>query len=163
MPRTDTVGYKVRLIHNQIHKMIEEKKAQNEGIPLTGMQHWTMGYLQNHEGEEVYQRDIEAAFSVSRATASNMLTVMERRGLIERVSVQKDARLKKIILTDLARGMTAQAERDMQEMEALLVSGMNEEEQLQFRRSLDKVLKNLGIEEEQEDHCWQKKKADDVK
>lgn len=38
------IGYKIRLIHNQIHKRMEAKKQENEKEPLTGMQRWTLGF-----------------------------------------------------------------------------------------------------------------------
>ena len=93
---TDTIGYKIRLIHNQIHKRMEAKKQENEKEPLTGMQRWTLGFLRDHDGKDIYQKDIETEFSVSRATASNMLAVMERKGLVRRETVEHDARLKKL-------------------------------------------------------------------
>ena len=100
--RSETIGYKIRLLHNQLHKNMEAKREENEDN-LTGMQRWTLGFLKDHADREVYQRDIEEAFSVSRATASNMLAVMERKGLIERAQVSHDARLKRLVLTEQIR------------------------------------------------------------
>lgn len=148
MHRSDTLGYKIRLIHNQIHKRMEMKRQENEGEDLTGMQRWTMGFLKEHEGENVYQRDIEAAFSVSRATASNMLRVMERRGLIQRISVEHDARLKKLELTERARNMLECAQADIQEMEELLCKGLSEGEKEAVKGYLDRILKNLEAEQD---------------
>lgn len=102
--RSETIGYKIRLLHNQLHKNMEAKREENEDN-LTGMQRWTLGFLKDHADREVYQRDIEEAFSVSRATASNMLAVMERKGLIERAQVSHDARLKRLVLTDKAAAL----------------------------------------------------------
>ena len=45
---TDTIGYKIRLLHNQIHKRMEAKRQENEKEPLTGMQRWTLGFLRDH-------------------------------------------------------------------------------------------------------------------
>ena len=104
--RSETIGYKIRLLHNQLHKNMEAKREENEDN-LTGMQRWTLGFLKDHADREVYQRDIEEAFSVSRATASNMLAVMERKGLIERAQVSHDARLKRLGVTDKAGGRRA--------------------------------------------------------
>lgn len=149
MKRSSTVGYKIRLIHNQIHKRMEAKRQENEeGLTLTGMQRWTMGFLVDHEGEDIYQRDIEAAFSVSRATASNMLQVMERKGLIKRVSVEHDARLKKLLLTEDARSMLERVERDVNEMEETLIKGMSKEEVAVLMDYLDRIIGNLDLNQE---------------
>lgn len=142
--REDTVGYKIRLLHNQLHKNMEARRKENQD-DLTGMQRWTMGFLKDHSNQDVYQRDIEEAFAVSRATVSNMLSVMERRGLIERVSVEHDARLKKLVLTQKAENMLERAEQDICAMEARLTDGMNQEEVVRLLGYLDLMLSNLGV------------------
>ena len=152
MKRSETIGYKIRLIHNQIHKTMEFKRKENED-DLTSMQRWTLGFLHEHEGQNIYQRDLESAFSVSRATASNMLSVMERKGLIERHSVDHDARLKRLELTERARRLFAKADQDMREMEDTLLTGMSEEEISLLIQSLDKMLSNLGVEIDIDTRC----------
>ena len=156
MDRRETLGYRIRLIQNEIHRRMEAKRSENEThseADLTGMQRWLMGYLKEHEGEEVYQRDIERAFSVSRATASNMLSVMERKGLIERLPVERDARLKKLVLTERAQALLTRAEQDVREMEALLTAGMEKQEICHLMQLLDRVLANLGVEETSPTRC----------
>lgn len=152
MKRSETIGYKIRLIHNQIHKTMEFKRKENED-DLTSMQRWTLGFLHEREGQNIYQRDLEAAFSVSRATASNMLSVMERKGLIERHSVEHDARLKRLELTERARRLFARADQDMKEMEDTLLLGLDEEEILVLNKSLDQMLSNLGVETDIDTRC----------
>lgn len=143
---TDTIGYKIRLLHNQIHKRMEAKKQENEKEPLTGMQRWTLGFLRDHDGEDIYQKDIETEFSVSRATASNMLAVMERKGLLQREAVAHDARLKKLVLTEKARALVDRSEQDMRDMEALLSKGLSETEIKNLKKYLDQMLLNLDVD-----------------
>ncbi len=143
---TDTIGYKIRLLHNQIHKRMEAKRQENEKEPLTGMQRWTLGFLRDHDGEDIYQRDIETEFSVSRATASNMLAVMERKGLLQREAVAHDARLKKLVLTEKARALVDRSEQDMRDMEALLSKGLSETEIKNLKKYLDQMLLNLDVD-----------------
>ena len=64
---TDTIGYKIRLLHNQIHKRMEAKRQENEKEPLTGMQRWTLGFLRDHDGKDIYQKDIETEFKKAGA------------------------------------------------------------------------------------------------
>lgn len=150
MKRRDTVGYKIRLIHNQIHKQMEAKRDRNEGeLALTGMQRWTIGFLKDHEEQIVFQRDLEAEFKVSRATASNMLSVMERKGLICRVPVEHDARLKQLVLTERGRAIMERAEEDVRQMERSLLMGLSEEEISNLKGTLDKMLRNLGVEDDE--------------
>lgn len=155
--RSETIGYKIRLLHNQLHKNMEAKREENEDN-LTGMQRWTLGFLKDHADREVYQRDIEEAFSVSRATASNMLAVMERKGLIERAAVSHDARLKRLMLTDRAAALLDGAERDIREMEARLTAGLSAEDVEHLKRCLDQMLQNLDVTIAEDTRCCCKPK-----
>lgn len=152
MRHEDSVGYKMRLIHNRIHKQMEAKRLANEG-DITGMQRWAMGYLNEHSGEKIYQKDIEQEFKVSRATASNMLQLMEKKGLVTRESVSHDARLKKISLTPKARDMVAKADADIHDMEKTILNGFNKEETEQLKEYLNRIMKNVGVSEECEKSC----------
>ncbi len=152
MELQNAVGGKIRLIHNQIKKVMEPKREANEGN-LTAMQRWMLGFLEAHADEEIYQRDIEAAFSISRATASNMLKTMEGRGLIARVPVAHDARLKRVVLTEKACKIKLQTRQDVREMEEQLMRGISEEELVVFHRCLDRMLINLGVEQGGNTRC----------
>ncbi len=142
----------MRLIHNRIHKQMEAKRLANEG-DITGMQRWTMGYLNEHSGEEIYQKDIEQEFKVSRATASNMLQLMEKKGLVTRESVSHDARLKKISLTQKAKNMVQRADMDVREMEETVLNGFDKEETAQLKAYLDRIMENIGVINECEKNC----------
>ena len=120
---------------------MEAKRIENEG-DITGMQRWTLGYLNDHADTEIYQKDIEQEFKVSRATASNMLQLMERKGLIVRESVSCDARLKKISLTEKAKNMVAKSDADIREMEQLITKGFHKEETEQLKHYLDRIMED---------------------
>lgn len=66
---------------------------------------WVLSYLYDHRGQDIFQKDIEAEFSISRSTVTNILQRLEGRGLVRRQSVGSDARLKKLMLT--SAGMEA--------------------------------------------------------
>ena len=149
METKENVGYKIRLLHNQLHKRMEYNKKQSEAETgdLTRMQRFTIGYLHHNTDRDIYQKDLEAEFAISRATASNMLAVMERKGLIKRESVEHDARLKKLVLTEKAKQMNRQVEQAILETERLLTKGMSENDKRNLHRYLDQMIQNL-VEEE---------------
>ena len=72
-----------------------------------------------------------------------MLKLMEAKGLIERVSVPKDARLKKIVLTGKAIKIHKQIEKNIMDFEKQLSRGLSEEEMETFFRILDKIKNNM--------------------
>ena len=126
-----TFGHKFRLIHNCIEKYMDNGRKRDE-IVLTGVQCATIRFLIMHKDQDIFQKDIEAAFSISGATATNILKGMEKKGLIERVPVAYDARLKKIILTDAAYQHDARAKKRVQRVENAITQGMTEEEKAQL-------------------------------
>lgn len=139
------IGYKLRLLHNQLHNRMEYKTKQCECVQegLTRMQRFTIGFLYRHSEEEIYQKHLETEFAISRATASNMLSVMERKGLITREAVAHDARLKQIVLTERAKNLHRQIEEDIRETENLLTKGMSEEDRQQLHQYLDVMIQNM--------------------
>ncbi len=153
------VGYKLRLLHNQIHNHMEHQKQKNESMTgeLTRMQRFTIGFLYRNHDREIYQRDIEAEFAISRATASNILSVMERRGLLRREPVEHDARLKKLVLTELSYRMYRQVEQDIRETEELLTKGFSENDKQQLHQYLDAMIQNLvGEDGDATTICYEK-------
>ena len=145
LSKETNVGYKLRLLHNQLHNHIEHQKEQNEYMigDLTRMQRFTIGFLYHHSGKDIYQKDLETEFAISRATASNMLAVMERKGLIKREPVAHDARLKKLVLTERATQMHRQIQQDIMETEQLLTKGLNEDDKQKLNRYIDIMIQNL--------------------
>ena len=45
------------------------------------MHGWIIGYLYRHRDTPVFQRDIEREFSITRSTVTNILQLMERKGV----------------------------------------------------------------------------------
>ena len=85
---------------------------------------------------------IEEEFSINRSTTSEMLKLMTKRGMIQRLPVAKDARLKKIVLTDESRAINQHIDRTLREMHARLTEGLTETEIESFIVVLDKLIAN---------------------
>ena len=143
--KKENVGYKIRIIHNQMQKQMEYRKSQNEFETgeLTRMQRFTVGFLYHNRDREIYQKDLEVEFAISRATASNMLSVMERKGLIKREPVEHDARLKKLVLTEYAKKLHTRVLQDIMETEELLTQGLNEDDIHKLHQYLDIMIQNI--------------------
>lgn len=135
------IGHKVRIVHNYIDKYFHNS-WEKAGIEPTRMQCATMHYLEAHEGD-VFQKDLEAAFSISGATATNILKVMEKEGLISRVPMPNDARLKKLELTDKGRQLNENARANVVRLESGMKKGFTEEELTIFRDYLDRLTQNI--------------------
>lgn len=91
----------------------------------------------------VYAKDIERNFNMRRATVAEILGLMEKNGLIERVSNSTDARLKQIILTQKSLEIEKSIKKEVKEVEKTLKEGLTEDEIKQFMGTLHKMSANL--------------------
>lgn len=136
------LGHRFRVIHNRIDKYFTGSR-KNEKVRLTRAQCATLHYLYDHSKEDVFQKDIEEVFSISGATATNLLKGLERLGMIQRIPLPGDARCKRIELCQKGIKAHERAFSDILFMEETLVKGMTEEEVGILRRLLDRVIQNL--------------------
>ncbi|MBQ6843439.1 MAG: MarR family transcriptional regulator [Agathobacter sp.] len=136
------IGHKVRIIHNYIDKYFHTS-WEKAGIEPTRMQCATLHYLRHHKGEDVFQKDLEAAFSISGATVTNILKVMEKDGLITRVQMEKDARLKKLEMTEKGMQYDEVARTNVIRLEEGMEKGFTEEELTRFREYLERLTQNI--------------------
>ena len=141
--REKRIAFVLREIHNQIKHFIHRSSPRFEQAPKTQLQGGILGYLYHHQDQPVYQRYLEKEFCISRATATNTLQVMERDGLVVRRALDKDARLKRIQMTDEAFRNHMQIEAHMEMMDSRMIEGMSEDEAAQLRRLLGILQKNL--------------------
>ena len=107
--------------------------AADAGIDRVTIMHgWIIGYLYCHQEIDVYQRDIESNFAISRSTVTNILKLMEKKGYIIRQSVDTDARLKKIVLTEKGKLINSKIEKAIEENENRFNSVLTSDERQQF-------------------------------
>jgi DNA-binding MarR family transcriptional regulator len=141
------VGKTIRSLNNMITRRFDASRPDKEVLErITGTNRWVIGYLveQRRAGKDVYQRDLEKAFGVTRSTVSKVLDLMEQKGLIERQSVECDARLKKLVLLpkalELSERMCAYAEG----VEKEITAGFSPAEIENLFDYIDRIKKNLG-------------------
>jgi len=107
------------------------------------MHGWVIHYLVENRDRDVFQRDLEEQFTVRRSTATKILQLMERNGLIVRRAVDYDARLKKLELTPKAIELHQKITGEMEALENLLIQGISSEELEAFYQTIDKIKRNL--------------------
>ena len=138
----DHVGFYIRNLSNLIHRRINRMVAEEEES-LTARQVWMLDYLIHQGDMEIMQKDIEKEFSIRRSTASHMLTLMENNGYIRRVAVPRDARLKRIVLTEKGRQAQERMTDRIKRFEAMMRAGMTDEEVEGFLMMLGRFEKNI--------------------
>ena len=143
MERKVRITFLLRMIQNRTKAVIRMSGPKFDKAPQSQLQGGILGFLFHHGEEPVYQKDIEREFRISRATATNTLQVMEKNGLITRKSLDKDARLKRIIMTEDTRANHAKVEEHMRMMDERIVEGMSEEDIQTLTRYLTIIMENL--------------------
>ena len=149
-PGDDThIGPYVRHLSKSIRIAIDEaldKEFSSAGeTRLTSVQAHVMGYLnmQHELGNVVYQKDIEQVFHIQRSTATGILKLLEQRGSIRRVSEEKDARLKRIEVTEKALLAKKRVDSTIEGVESRLVRGLTEKEIKTYIELTEKMRRNL--------------------
>ncbi len=130
---------------NQLRRNADAITARHGGAKFTGMQSLVLSYIYDcqENGQDVFQRDVEREFYISRSTASGILGLMEKNGLIVRYSVPQDARLKKLVPTEKAAKIISSIRLDLDGMGDAVDGALSPEEQEQMHLLLDKLWQSM--------------------
>ena len=109
---------------------------------------WVLRYVKEHEGEEVYQRDLEKAFRLRRSTISNMIDLMVQKQYLVRESVEGDKRLKRLCLTGKGEAILCEVTNAAETLENSLREKFNEAEYAEFLQLLERVCGSLESQPE---------------
>lgn len=137
------IAMELRGISNLCMRYMDNKSHKKDIDSITGTNGWIIGYINSMNGKDVFQRDLEKNFNITRSTASKVVNLMVEKGLIERCSVAHDARLKKLRLTEKAKKITTLMHEDNEKLTDILTEGISEEELAAFSACLNKMKENL--------------------
>ncbi|MBD5130259.1 MAG: MarR family transcriptional regulator [Ruminococcaceae bacterium] len=144
------IGVRLRLLNNAVRRYIDRYADGKKALDtLSCSNGWIIGYVceMNECGRDVFQKDFENNFGITRSTASKVLGLMEKKGLIERVNVSHDARLKKIVPTERSLEIGRIIKEDNEKMEHLLIKGFSPTELEQLYVYLERMQVNLETAE----------------
>jgi MarR family transcriptional regulator, transcriptional regulator for hemolysin len=123
-------GLELRTLNNLIRRRCDFSSHKKEIETITGNNGWIIAFLAENSSKEqnVYQKTIEEHFNITRAAASNALSLMEQKGLITRLPDTQDGRRKKIVLTEKAQQLERLVKEDFDSFEATLRKGFSDNE-----------------------------------
>jgi DNA-binding MarR family transcriptional regulator len=146
MNKTPRIGFEIRTISNLIKREVDHLEEKTYEGAISGTNRYILLHLANNRDRDIFQKDLEEVFLVRRSTMSSILLRMEEKGLLTRTSVDHDARLKKITLTEKGLRLHKQMEHSIDEMEDRLSSGLSPEDSKTLLVLLEKVRHNLEHE-----------------
>lgn len=142
--RTDSITRELRILNNKIKRAADASIPADLQAQVTDMQCRVLGFLTHHSGQDLFQRDVEAEFSITRATASKLLAGMEHAGLITRSAVAGDARLKKLEPTGHGSAVFLKIRAGMIAFEESMTGNFTPEERQTLLSLLRKLEQNLN-------------------
>lgn len=146
MKRENDIGFAVRRLSNLIKRDVEKSRLGLGLDPVKGVNGWAIAYFYENRHRDIFQKDFENHFSIRGSTASKILKTMEQKGYIERVAVENDARLKKIILTESALELHKRITADIEAREVRMRKNLSENELKCFFTVMEKLCKNMEEE-----------------
>lgn len=141
-PEND-IGLQIRMLSNLIRRDVEKSRGSLGIDSLQGVHGWAIAYFYKNRSRDIFQKDFENEFSIRRSTASNILKLMEKNGFITRESVDSDARLKKIVLTEKAIRVHNLITENINRREERLRRGVSSEELAVFFTVMQKFKENM--------------------
>ena len=139
------LSIEMRAVTKAVDRYLGESMPQTARETTGGNAHIIM-FLARNRGREIYQHTIEQKFCITRSTASRVLALMEKKGLIARESVEHDARCKRIVLTDKADAIVADLKANGDRVERLLVGGFSDGEKAALRDYVARMRANIERE-----------------
>ena len=136
----------IRCLDTRLKRKVENIPAIMQLDELSGTNGFIIGYIHKSK-KPVYQKDLEQEFGITRSTASKVLSLMEKKGLIERKSVESDARLKEIVLTQKAIELNNKVITALDGFDKKLLTGFSNYEIELFYSFIKRVENNMELED----------------
>ena len=137
------ISKRINCLSTKIKREISNLSSISSVEDLSGVNSFIIVFLYNNKDKNIYQKDIEKEFGITRSTASNIISLMEKKGYVKRVSVDDDQRLKKLELTNMAIDYCENFLNDLRKLNSDLEYGLTEEELINFIKVIDKIENNL--------------------
>ena len=145
MDREKSIGFEIKSLSNIIKRRIDKQISDSCEGGSSVTHGWVIRYIYDNMNKgDVFQRDLEARFNIRRSTATGILKLMEKNGLIVRKRVEYDARLKRLVLTEKAVKLHETIVREIDIIENTMRQGLSQEEFYSFFNTIEKIKKNLN-------------------
>lgn len=138
--KNNDIGFYLRKLNNHIQKRSHSFYNRKEINECSLSNLWVIDYLTDNSDKDIYQKDIETEFSINRATASKMLTLMEEKNFITRIPCEEDGRLKKIKVLPEGEKLKSICLAIRKEMEKELSFSLTKEEVETLKNILKKMI-----------------------
>lgn len=135
------IGMSFKIISNQLKRVVNKKLGNN----ITHIQIFILRFLyENKDKKDIFQKDIEKLLDIRRSTTTEIINVMERNNLLERVDSLSDKRQKMIVLSEKGTKYLKDFEKIVLKTEKEILNNVSQEEKYIFFNVLEKIKNNLN-------------------
>lgn len=138
------LGANIHQTANCIDCFISYYLSHNSNTELTAMEGMTLKSIYK-AAQPVFAKDIMRVTRLSKATTSQTLSSLVRKGLVKMTEKEDDKRSKIITLTDKGRETILEFDESFAEITAICEKGFSEEERQQLLYLLGKIRNNVSI------------------
>lgn len=143
----------LRELTHQIEQISEEVARKYHIDHLAGPQGHVLIFLDKHQNQEIYVKDVENALCISKSVASNLVKRMEKNGFIDIIPSQTDKRYKQVVITDKGLEKLPLVQECRRDIENYFFKEITREEFLTVRKVIDQLKQNMLDYKKGEDHA----------
>ncbi|MFP3728833.1 MarR family winged helix-turn-helix transcriptional regulator [Priestia filamentosa] len=132
------IGYLIQQISHLVIQLHNEK-LEREGVTSSQERLLTLLYIKNGATQSELQQDL----LIKPSSVTKLVDVLERKGLVTRISGGKDARVKRIHLTEKGKLLEEELWSIKNEMEAQIGKSLSEEQHSSLVNLLHVIKKDL--------------------
>ena len=144
MKHDNAIGFMIKTLHS----MIMRSEAKNMKImgadDLNYSNAWIIGYLYHNKDQEIFQKDIEAHFSIARSTVTSIVKQLEKNGYLTRTGVERDSRLKCLNLTPKGEECHEKIMENFRRVDKQMSEGIDPDDLGIFFRVCNQIRGNLS-------------------
>ncbi len=141
MEKRYEVGFLIKQIQDGIEKHANNDLRENN---LTMVQNRVIMLLHMSPDAAKSLKELEKEFNVSQPTMAGIIRRLTDKGYVTTFGDPSDKRIKIVRLTGAGIERGNEARKYIEKMEAKLLSNLSQEEQIQFRQLLLKVLSSIN-------------------
>lgn len=134
-------GKFIHMLSRRIKYLADENLVKQN---MTLEQVKIMRFLTESKEENIFQKDIEKYFEIKRSTVTSILQTMEKKDLIIRIEDEKDARMKKVILTEKGKLLSRELKDFINHLHGIIVEDFSDEDKKNFLYLLKKAIHNVS-------------------
>ncbi len=140
METEHSIGFMMKMITDRMSSLFAPRMQSM----LTAPQCRVLMYLEACGGGPVSQRDMGKYLGVSHTTVKGLLQRLEEKGFVRTAHDDVDARVKNAYLTEKSAQMKNDMEQSVNELNAMMLRGVSEEEQRVLLQALHKMYTNIA-------------------